>query len=121
MLWTDVERGGPEQAGEHAQGRTLLLVWPPYSTAMTYDCAVAYHAAGGERIVYVGEGPGGCTGDAGFHLLLGADCYAYGDDHDHERDDPQSQWREVAEVTIPQWQGIHDYLTVYERADRTRE
>jgi hypothetical protein len=105
----DVRRGDVDQASEHAD-RTLLLVWPPMSS-MALDALTAYETAGGRRLVYVGEGHGGCTADVEFFARLGQEYY---DEDGNEHVDPSS-WRQVAELPIPQWDGIHDWLTVYER------
>lgn len=92
-----VGRGGSEKAVEHAQ-RTLLLVWPPYDEAMAHDVLRQYEGAGGRRLVYVGEGPGGCTADDDFFAAIG-----------------NGTWKEAATLAIPQWTGIYDNLWVYER------
>lgn len=110
-----VDIGGAEMAAKHPD-RTLLLVWP-YMDAMAHDAAVAYAEAGGQRLVYIGEGPGGCTADEDFFALVGEECYRgdWDDEHDCSAH-PQPAWREVADMAIPQWDGIHDRLHVYERA-----
>jgi hypothetical protein len=51
----------------------------------------------GSRVFYIGEGMGGCTADASFHKYL---CVNFG--HLHTED-------------LPQFPGIHDYLSVYEK------
>lgn len=74
--------------------RTLFLCWPPYDGPMAADALAAYT---GNRVIYIGEGDGGCTADDRFHKMLEVD------------------WTEV-EVTRPvQWWGIHDLIFVYER------
>lgn len=35
--WSEVLLGTPEHLKDHGD-RSLLLVWPPYSTSMAYDC-----------------------------------------------------------------------------------
>jgi len=58
---------------------------------------------GGARIVYIGEGEGGCTGDDDFHAALA------------------KQWKLAASYEIPQWDGVHDDVCVYvRRASRKR-
>lgn len=94
----DVEKGGTEKAAEHAD-RTLLLVWPPYDEPMALDALTAYRDAGGQRLIYVGEGCGGCTGDEAFHDALEG-----------------PGWTEVCSMAMPQWDGINDWFTVYERS-----
>lgn len=111
LLYADVQRGGVEKAAEHAD-RTLLLVWPPMSS-MAIDALRAYALAGGRRLVYVGEGYGGCTADDAFFEALHTGCRS---DWDTVVCLHKTPWREVRAVEIPQWDGLHDYLAVYERA-----
>lgn len=92
--WFPVERQDWSVVSKHAD-RTLFLCWPPYDNPMAYDTARAYHAAGGHTIIYIGEGEYGCTGDDRFHHWLRDTCEI------------------VTDVTIPQWPGVHDFLTVY--------
>jgi hypothetical protein len=93
-LWTEVSIGDTAAAGEHPD-RALFLCWPPYATPMARDALEAYLAAGGRTLVYVGEGEGGCNADDAFFALLA------------------KRMVEGETVAIPQWPGIHDYLTVY--------
>ena len=76
---------------------TLFLCWSPYDEPLAYDCLKAYK---GKTLVYVGEGAGGCTGCGNFHSLL------------------EKEWDEVICVDIPQWEGIHDQMIVYERREK---
>jgi hypothetical protein len=91
--WYPVHLGGPEKVREHPD-RTLFLCWPPYSETLAYQCLQSYQ---GNRFVFIGEGDGGCTGDDAFFKLL------------------DEQWEDIAEHDIKQWEGIHDYITVYQR------
>lgn len=91
--WTKVLEGTPESLRNHSD-RTLLLVWPPYAEPMAYECLIHY---GGNRIIYVGEGSGGCTADDQFHERL------------------EDRWERVEGVSVPQWDGIHDHMEVWER------
>lgn len=108
---TDVERGGVEKAAQHAD-RTLLLVWPPYDETMAFGAATAYYEADGQRLVYVGEGSGGCCADDRFFGVIG-DCWRCECD-DEVCDHPGQQWHKVRDIAIPQWDGIHDWMGVYE-------
>lgn len=81
-----VERGGPL--------RTLLLSWPPYDSDIGAQILAAYR---GSRIIYIGEGWGGCCGDDGMFQQF------------------ESDWSEVAEHRPIQYYGIRDWVTVYER------
>lgn len=91
--WTKVEYGDESAAGKHPD-RTLLLSWPVYDEPVALNALTAFK---GNRVVYIGEGWGGCTGDNKFHTML--------DQH----------WKLEKSVDIPQWDGIHDWLRVYTR------
>ena len=94
--FTTVLRGGTPQAGKHAD-RALLLCWPPYRTKMAATALKHYLKAGGQTVIYVGEGNGGCTGDDRFHDLLA------------------QQFEEVETISIPRWNGMFDELFIYRR------
>lgn len=96
--WTEIKKGTPGRLRRAHRDRTLLLCWPPYDEEMATR-SVRLHQS--QRVIYVGEGSGVCTGSESFHRLL-------------ERD-----FVEIATVTIPQWDYIHDYLVIYERKTRT--
>jgi hypothetical protein len=74
--------------------RTLLLAWPPYDDSAGNRALAAYR---GERVIYMGEGSGGCTGNDALHRRLGRD------------------WEEIDEHIPVQWEGLHDRITVYQR------
>ena len=92
--FTDVLTGGPQEVVPHAD-RTLMLCWPPYDDPMAERALTLYLAAGGKRLVYIGESWGGCTGDNAFHTLL------------------RDRMAGERMVDIPQWYGVHDYLAIY--------
>src|SRR5262249_778993 len=73
---------------------TLMLCWPPYEDHMA---ALALERYRGTRVIYIGEGAGGCTGNDAFHAALA------------------EQWDLVTSHEIPQWQGLHDEVDVYAR------
>ena len=58
--------------------RSLLLVWPTRNDTWACDAVDGYNAVGGDHVLFVGEGPGGRTGDSGFHARVGetAGCIA---------------------------------------------
>lgn len=92
--YTRVWVGGPEKLRcKVNEGRTLFLCWPPYSSPMAANCLVHLPA----RVIYVGEGPGGCNADDRFFELL------------------EGYYTLTFAHVIPQWEGIHDELYVYER------
>jgi hypothetical protein len=63
-LWFNVALGGPDAIAPEDRTRTLVLCWPPYDEPMAHESLVRY---AGDRLVYVGEGDGGCTADDAFH------------------------------------------------------
>ncbi len=118
--WFPVEAGTEEVVERHAD-RTLLLVWPTCNEDWGAAAAERFHRAGGEVLVYVGEPPGGATGDDRLHALLGNlhDCLhcSYG-----VLDAPclcgtPRLWRAASTVTLPHWPGRDDDLVVLRRDD----
>lgn len=85
---------GTAAVARNGAGRTLLLSWPPYNTGAGADVLDAYP---GDRVIYIGEGAGGCTGDDRMHDIL------------------DERWTEVACHRPVQYFGIRDYVTVYDR------
>lgn len=74
--------------------RTLLLSWPPYGDPLAEQVLRAY---GGERVIFIGEGEGGCTGTDEFFAMLIKDF-------------------DVVAAHIPvQYFGLHDTVTVWDR------
>lgn len=111
--WTAVHKGDHTMAAEHPT-RTLLLCWPSYDKPWPARALECYT---GDTVVYIGEGYGGCTGDNRMHALLGSpDCWCW--DEPCQCDNPDPLYREITDVAIPQWSGIHDHLTVYRRIVR---
>ena len=91
--FTDVVKGDAttfDVPADHA----LMLCWPPYDDDMAARALTRYQ---GDRVIYVGEGAGGCTGNDAFHAALA------------------EQWDPIAHYEIPQWDGIHDGVHVYAR------
>lgn len=74
--------------------RTLFLSWPPHGQDVGARILLAYK---GNRVIYVGEGRGGGTGDDEMHEILDQD------------------WTEAASRLPVQWWGQRDRVTVYER------
>lgn len=119
--WFPVREGDARAVAEHAD-RTLLLVWPTWNETWPADAAAAFHAAGGTTLVFVGEGPGGLTGDGVLHAQLGSAgrcmaCSLQVADAPCVCDVPVL-WRAVRCVATPQWADADDACTVYERVDR---
>ncbi|OBG18848.1 hypothetical protein [Mycobacterium sp. 852002-51057_SCH5723018] len=82
-----------EAAALHPE-RTLLLSWPPHGQDVGARTVLAYK---GSRVIYVGEGRGGGTGDDQLHSIL------------------DTHWTEVDSRRPVQWWGQRDRLTVYTR------
>lgn len=95
-IWTDVVEGDATAAAAHPN-RALFLCWPPYDSPMAYEALRAHMDAGGQKLIYVGEGVGGCTGDDLFHELI------------------DESFNLKTTIYIPQWYGLHDTLSVFTR------
>lgn len=97
--WHPVMRGFPpflDHPQVIAKNPALLLCWPPYSNALAEGCLNHFK---GDTIIYVGEGSHGCTGTVKFHERLEAD------------------WEQIEYVQLPQYDGIHDALTIHRRKE----
>lgn len=118
--WFPVREGDDGAVAGHAE-RTLLLVWPTWNETWPADAVAAFHAAGGTTLVFVGEGPGGLTGDGVLHaqLAAGSGCVACSlrvPDAPCVCDVPVL-WRAVRRVAIPHWADADDACTIYERVE----
>lgn len=119
--WFPVLRGDDLAVARHAD-RTLLVVWPNPNETWAGDAVARFHAAGGQTLVYVGEGPGGLTGDATLHARLGihGPCLActLG-----VADAPcvcgiDVLWEPIRTVGLPRWGDAEDQCAIYQRVDR---
>jgi hypothetical protein len=79
---------------ENTRRKTLFICWPPQDDPMAVNCLTAFR---GWHLIYIGESAYGCTATDDFFRRLGR------------------QWTEIETLAIPQWDGIHDRLHVYER------
>lgn len=111
VMWFRVGPDDQRTVSAHAD-RTLLLVWPTWNETWPADAVAAFHAAGGTTLVFVGEGPGGLTGDSALHAQLGAygACVACSLG---VADAPcvcgiPVLWRGVRRVAVPQWGDADD-------------
>lgn len=93
-IWTSVEPLTGPQAVLRYPRHTLLLVWPEGDATWPVETLRAYD---GERVVYVGEAPGGATGDDAFHDYL------------------ERVFDLETEIALPQFLGVHDALTIWRR------
>lgn len=83
-----------ESIVKNYSNRSLFLCWPPYKEPMAHDCLKNYK---GDTLIYIGEFRGGCTADNKFFDLL------------------EKEWELIEEQNIPQWETMHDYLSIYKR------
>ena len=91
--WFDVQHGDVLSINQH-QNKGLMLCWPPYDHPMSEAILKLYT---GSKVIYIGEGSGGCTGSEAFHELL------------------ETDFTEIDCIDIPQWDGIHDRVYLLER------
>ena len=91
-LWTKIEPGGPAVLREHGD-RSLFLCWPPNNSAMATNCLKRWS---GTHVIHVGEWRIS-TGSRGFHDRL------------------EAGFELVEKLSIPQWEGMYDMLTVWRR------
>jgi SAM-dependent methyltransferase len=115
--WHPVRAANHEVVVAH-RDRTLLLVWPTRNETWPADTIELFHRAGGRNLVYVGEGPGGRSGDDRFHALLGAIDHCYACQYDLSDAictcTTPVLWAWTESVEIPRWEGFDDRLHVYE-------
>jgi hypothetical protein len=97
--WTDIEQLDAVSALRKYSGRKLLSVWPDRGRTWPAEALRAYR---GDTVLYVGEGPGGCTGNYEFHKIL----------HD--------EFVSTAVFPIPHFYRQHDFLWVWERRAAAR-
>lgn len=92
--WHTVEKLTATEAIKAYPTRNILTVWPDLHGNWPTRMLRSYR---GKHLFYVGEGDGGCTGNDAFHQHL--------DKH----------YELVQEITIPQFESIHDRLFCYSR------
>ena len=83
-----------EAVTTYSEYEVLMLSWPPYDNPMAFKCLEEFK---GDKLIYIGENRSGCTANEDFFDLL------------------ESKWKEKDVIHIPQWEGIHDYLFLFER------
>jgi len=93
--FTSIENISNIEAIEKYPGYNVLMMsWPNYDDPFAISSLEAFK---GNKLIYIGEGSHGCTGCDKFHNLL------------------DQEWERVGDVNIPNWSGIHDYLSLYVR------
>jgi len=92
---TEIERiNGMEAISKYGNSGVLFISWPPYDNPLANDIVKSFK---GNKIIFVGEGSGGCTGDDSFFCTI------------------QNQWQEAGSVQIPRWTGIYDKIVLFVR------
>ena len=89
--WIPIEKLNHKQAMEKYPRRDIFMCWP-YMSDWTEE--VVRNMVAGQKIIYVGEGCGGCTATNEFHQVL---C---------------DEFETVKDIDIPQWFGVHDYVVL---------
>ena len=93
-FYMDVEKIAADDAIKKYPGRNVFMAWPPYDNPMAYE--VVKNMGVGRKLVFVGEGYGGCTGDDNFFQYL------------------ETNFEEIdIDFTIPRWSGIYDGVRHY--------
>lgn len=93
--FTDIEDLEVTKALEkYGNYNVLMMSWPPCDDPLANNALKSF---GGSKLIFIGEGDGGCTGDKNFFNELDAN------------------WNEVKYVQIPRWNGIYDALYLYNR------
>lgn len=95
--------------------RVLFLCWPTMDT-WAYEAVSRFK---GDRIIYIGEGPGGCTASSMFFKAVSGECGCWSLDERHEElcEMVEQAFVEVDSFPIAQWSGINDYVWVYDRKE----
>ena len=116
--WHPVQHGDHDVAGRHPD-RTMLIVWPTRNEIWAASAVERYLDAGGACVIYVGEGPGGHTGDDVFHALLGelTTCAqsVYGSTTSPCICSVAARCRRTETIALPHWPGYTDDLRIYTR------
>jgi hypothetical protein len=91
--YTEIRKGSQHVLKEYSPEWNLFLCWPP----MDYMAkqALAFHR--GRYVIYVGEGKWGCNANNAFFNKL------------------DREYTQIESLSIPQWDGLHDYLEIFER------
>ena len=80
---------------KYREANVLMMIWPPYDNDLGVSALKEFR---GNKLIYVGESKGGCTGTDEFFNLL------------------KREWKEIKpEHNIDNWPDINDKLFFYER------
>ncbi len=122
--WFPVRVGDHRSVAAHPS-RTLLLVWPTSIETWPSETLQLYADVGGGRVAFVGEPPGGNTGDDVFHALLGGFDRCWSCAYDIVARPcicgVRPRWSPVSTHDLPGWGPLADVLRIYGRAGRSPE
>lgn len=95
-FFTEVEDMPHSQAiNKYGSANVLMLSWPPYLCSMATQSIKDFK---GHKLIFIGEGRGGCTADDGFFQEL------------------ENNWQKVERVDeMRRWDDIYDSLTLWKR------
>ena len=93
-FYTRVHRLSASTAVKKFPSVPVLISWPSFKAK--WPSRVANVLRPGRRLLYIGEN-GGCTACYSFETIL------------------SRKFKEIKEVSIPQWDGIHDHLRIFEK------
>lgn len=104
--WTQVEKMDHYEALDNfPDANVLIFIWPSYDEGYAYEALELFD---GNKIVYIGEGRGGCTADESFHNLLDNEWGLVNAECSSITDERQS-------YSVDQWPGLHDSAFFYIR------
>lgn len=116
--WFPVQTGDQRMVADYPH-RCLLIVWPTKNETWPAEAIELFHRSGGTTVVFVGEGPGGRSGDDRFHALIGelGRCYrcTLGLQDLMCICGTPTMFRAEERVAIPTWSGFDDSLIVLRR------
>lgn len=121
--WFKVQHGGVDAVERHAD-RALLIVWPTRNELWPAAALETYLTSGGQHVIYVGQHPGGRTGDDRFHGMLGeltrCSACAYDLAGIPCVCDVVVSWQREQVITLPHFEDQPDELRTYARLPGTR-
>ena len=82
---------------KYGSANVLMLSWPPYLCSMAAQSIKNFK---GNKLIFIGEGSGGCTAD---------------DDFFKELDNNWQEVEQIKEFLAKRWVGIYDTLTLWKR------
>jgi hypothetical protein len=92
--YTKIEQGTEKVLGRIHPEFSLFLCWPNYNSDFAFNCLREFQ---GNKLIYIGENRGGCTGNDKFFTKL------------------ELEWELEKSLPLPQWPGIHDQVTIYRK------